>query len=196
MSERRPELESPLPPEDDWFGEPVDEDRPYGTPEPDVPIWVEEGPPERKARDRGSPPVVALVVLGVVLLAAAGAILAWALSGSDSGETTTPGVTVPTVTPTATTPEETSTEPAATETTATTTPSETVTLRQGDEGAAVRSLQEDLVALGYETGGVDGNYGSQTVAAVTAFQSANGLTADGIAGPETLAALEKAVAGQ
>ena len=43
-------------------------------------------------------------------------------------------------------------------------------------------LQQKLIALGYLTGTADGAYGDATVAAVKAFQSANGLKADGQAG--------------
>ena len=59
------------------------------------------------------------------------------------------------------------------------------TLRSGDSGEAVAQLQEALAALGYYTGKVDGNYGTQTVTAVKALQKANGLTADGSAGEKT-----------
>ena len=59
------------------------------------------------------------------------------------------------------------------------------TLRSGDSGEAVAQLQEALAALGYYTGKVDGNYGTQTVSAVKALQKANGLTADGSAGEKT-----------
>lgn len=62
------------------------------------------------------------------------------------------------------------------------------TLRQGSTGAAVTALQHLLTARGYSTA-ADGAYGSGTAAAVRAFQSAAGLSADGIAGPQTLGAL-------
>ena len=63
------------------------------------------------------------------------------------------------------------------------------TLRQGAEGNAVRALQRRLKALGYYSGSVDGSFGEGTSAAVRAFQQANGLEADGIAGTGTLNAL-------
>ena len=43
---------------------------------------------------------------------------------------------------------------------------EFATLREGDNGDAVRTLQQRLKTLGYYTGSVDGDYGSGTVAAV------------------------------
>lgn len=65
-----------------------------------------------------------------------------------------------------------------------------LTLRTGDSGEAVSALQTRLAALGYYTyGSITGNYGSVTRAAVTAFQKAAGLSADGIAGPATRIAL-------
>lgn len=54
---------------------------------------------------------------------------------------------------------------------------------------ATRQLQERLVALGYRLR-IDGLYGPATTRAVIAFQQANGLGADGIAGPITRAAME------
>ena len=68
-------------------------------------------------------------------------------------------------------------------------------LKEGSQGAAVRALQKNLRTLGYYTGSVDGDYGSGTVAAVTAFQAANGLTADGIAGNGTQNAILIAING-
>ena len=61
--------------------------------------------------------------------------------------------------------------------------------RQGSTGQAVRTIQEKLVRWGYFDGPVDGIYGSKTAAAVKKFQSKNGMTADGIAGPATQEAL-------
>ncbi|MGN0747928.1 MAG: peptidoglycan-binding protein [Aristaeellaceae bacterium] len=63
------------------------------------------------------------------------------------------------------------------------------TLRKGDTGEDVKSLQTRLKTLGYYTGSVDGKYGSGTAAAVKAFQQAAGLQQDGIAGPATCKAL-------
>ena len=53
----------------------------------------------------------------------------------------------------------------------------------------VSELQRALKAKGFDPGAVDGAMGRRTIAAITAFQAANGLAADGIAGPMTLAAL-------
>ncbi len=61
-------------------------------------------------------------------------------------------------------------------------------LRYGSTGSEVTALQTALRTLGY-TLTADGKYGSATVAAVKAFQSAEGLTADGVAGQETLTRL-------
>ncbi|MDF1494751.1 spore cortex-lytic enzyme [Caproiciproducens sp. CPB-2] len=59
----------------------------------------------------------------------------------------------------------------------------------GSQGAEVKSIQTKLRDQGYYKGKVDGIFGSQTKSAVVSFQKAKGLTADGIAGPKTLAAL-------
>lgn len=57
----------------------------------------------------------------------------------------------------------------------------------GDKGAQVTKLQKALIALGYlPADAADGAFGYQTHNAVKAFQRANGLSADGIAGPATL----------
>ena len=69
------------------------------------------------------------------------------------------------------------------------------TLREGSSGAAVRALQERLKALDCYSGNVTGHYGRLTKEAVRRYQRANGLTADGIAGPRTLAAIQGALAG-
>ena len=57
------------------------------------------------------------------------------------------------------------------------------------DNSAVEKMQNRLVELGYLTGGADGDFGAKTASAVKAFQQAAGLTADGIATPETQVAL-------
>ncbi len=69
-------------------------------------------------------------------------------------------------------------------------------LKRGSSGAEVRSLQTRLKNWGYYAGGIDGIYGSKTVAAVKYFQRKNGLTADGIVGAKTAAALGLRLKGQ
>ena len=64
------------------------------------------------------------------------------------------------------------------------------TLRYGSEGPEVVSLQNRLIALGYLTGSADGKFGRATRNALIAFQKANGLVRDGVAGAKTLAALQ------
>jgi putative chitinase len=63
------------------------------------------------------------------------------------------------------------------------------TLRRGNSGAAISRLQQRLKDLGFNSGAVDGDFGPGTEAAVIAFQQSKQLGADGIAGPQTLAAL-------
>lgn len=57
----------------------------------------------------------------------------------------------------------------------------------------IRQIQCLLAYLGYDPGTIDGAYGPKTRAAVQAFQQAEGLEPDGIAGPQTLAKLPEAV---
>lgn len=64
-----------------------------------------------------------------------------------------------------------------------------VTYQSGSSGSVVRQIQTRLRDWGYYTGSVDGVYGSATEKAVRYFQSQNGLTPDGKAGPRTLSAL-------
>ena len=76
--------------------------------------------------------------------------------------------------------------------TATPTPTSSV-LRFGlKNSAAVRDLQKKLKNLGFYSGNIDGDYGASTKTAVTNFQRAYGLTADGVAGEKTLQTLNTA----
>ena len=61
----------------------------------------------------------------------------------------------------------------------------TPVLRQGDRGWAVRVLQQQLKALGFDPGPIDGIFGPRTEAAVKAFQRAVGIAVDGVVGPVT-----------
>lgn len=62
-------------------------------------------------------------------------------------------------------------------------------ISQGSRGETVKLIQQKLKRWGYYNGAIDGIYGSATKKAVKYFQSKNGLTADGIVGNKTLAAL-------
>jgi len=69
-------------------------------------------------------------------------------------------------------------------------------LREGERGAEVRQLQERLNAAGARDAagrvlGTDGQFGQRTEDAVRNFQRARGLEVDGVAGPETLRALQQ-----
>lgn len=65
------------------------------------------------------------------------------------------------------------------------------TLRKGAKGEYVTLLQTKLVSKGYSVGsyGIDGDFGSGTLAAVKAFQKDHGLTVDGVVGKNTWKAL-------
>lgn len=62
-------------------------------------------------------------------------------------------------------------------------------VKVGSQGSEVRAVQTKLTELGFFHDKIDGIFGSKTKAAVIAFQKSRGLTADGIAGKNTLAAL-------
>ncbi|GAE90009.1 spore cortex-lytic enzyme [Acetivibrio straminisolvens] len=59
----------------------------------------------------------------------------------------------------------------------------------GSTGQEVKNIQYKLAIWKYYDGKIDGIYGYKTYTAVRKFQAKNGLKVDGIAGPETLAAL-------
>ena len=61
--------------------------------------------------------------------------------------------------------------------------------KRGSSGQRVTEIQTRLKNWGYYDGTVDGVYGSRTESAVRWFQRQNGLSTDGQAGPQTLAAL-------
>ena len=68
----------------------------------------------------------------------------------------------------------------------------TTELRLGSKNRYVKFLQQDLINLGYLSGTADGKYGSVTRTAVRDFQTAQGLSVDGICGPITKNALYNA----
>lgn len=71
------------------------------------------------------------------------------------------------------------------------------TIMRGSTGTYVLTLQAILTRLGYlPPGAIDGTFGTQTEYAVKSFQATWGLIIDGIVGPETWVALDRAEAGE
>ena len=68
-------------------------------------------------------------------------------------------------------------------------------IRLGSTGSEVSDLQTALKALGYYAGDITGHAGEKTVTAIKAFQSKYGLTADGVAGPDTLEKIQTVYSG-
>lgn len=182
---------------DDWFSEPdVAEsvrEQPATTSTTEateVDDWLDgsaTAAPRRRRRSGGgmSANARAAIVIGVVLLILL--LIGLAVGGvfsSGKGTTTPPLFTIstPKTTTTGTTP---------------TTPSgvaaPTTVLKPGDSGPQVKVLQRALAHLGYSTGTIDGQYGPATTQAVKNFQTAHGLTADGVCGPKTITALKNAL---
>jgi peptidoglycan hydrolase-like protein with peptidoglycan-binding domain len=67
-------------------------------------------------------------------------------------------------------------------------------IQKGSHGAAVRLIQESLLAQGYTLPqfGVDGDFGDETEAALKQFQGdAGAVTIDGVVGPETMGLLDQ-----
>ena len=79
--------------------------------------------------------------------------------------------------------------------TSTTINSSSSCLGKGDNGPEVEQLQKNLIKLGYSCGswGADGDFGNDTKKAVIKFQKEHGLSADGLVGPLTQAAIKTAL---
>lgn len=159
--------------------------------------------------------ILALAVLGLVIATAVAIALATAggrsgktASASEAGSTRGSGasMTAPASGSAATgtrpaTTAQTRTQPTGSTVTKTRAPSTSLrvtlpskaALSVGDSGQAVVKLQKALAMLGYDVG-ADGRFGTSTETAVKAFQKANDLTADGIAGSATMQKLNQALA--
>ncbi|CAI2766906.1 eCIS core domain-containing protein [Flavobacterium collinsii] len=71
-------------------------------------------------------------------------------------------------------------------------------LATGSKGEPVQKVQSGLIDLGYQLPkfGADGDFGSETRAAVFKFQSDNGLSYDGIVGVQTIGRLDDIYVGK
>ena len=70
------------------------------------------------------------------------------------------------------------------------------TMKRGDRGWDVAAMQYILARRGYPPGAIDAVFGPATDHAVRDFQRAYGLTADGLAGPQTISALRRGKASR
>ncbi|MEO7428078.1 MAG: L,D-transpeptidase family protein [Acidimicrobiales bacterium] len=131
--------------------------------------------------------------MGSSLIAGAGLVAGAAVVGTsrdhgartnaaDSSSTTSTSTTIPTTTTTV--PPTTTTVPPP--------PGADGTLELGEHGDEILLLQTQLRDLGFWLGTPDSTYGQLTRQAVLAFQKAQGLGRDGVAGPGTLGALGSA----
>jgi hypothetical protein len=137
--------------------------------------------------------LVAVVIVAIVAIGGTGGGSPPATTAATTPVTTPAATTTPTTAHTTTTHETTTTTPATTSGEVTLPASGK--LKAGDTGPEVETLQNALVKIGAAPSlKVDGKYGPSTTAAVTAFQQSNGLTADGVVGKETAAAINAALA--
>ena len=185
---------------DDWFDEPealtdTHSAANRGAHEDAEEVWML---PEEGSRASGGQREIVIAgrtltmtqvaIVGISLLAIFFAILAAAgvFNGSQAAtQPVAPTVKLITVTEQATT--------AAVPTPSTEAPAQT--LKPGDTGSQVTVLQKALKKLGFSPGTPDGDYGPSTQIAVERFQASKGLDSDGVVGPQTLDALQKALAG-
>ena len=182
---------------DDWFSEPdvaeAVRDQPATTSAAEateVDDWLDgsdTAAPRRRRRSGGgmSANARAGIVIGAVLLVLL--LIGLAVGGvfSSGGKKATPPLFTISTPKTATT--------GTTPTTSAGVAAPTTALKPGDTGPEVRTLQRALAHLGYPPGTIDGQYGPSTTQAVKSFQTAHGLTADGVCGPQTITALKNAL---
>jgi len=132
--------------------------------------------------------LLAVAAIAVVLIVLAGLELGGVFSGSGKHPTTSP-----TTAPRSTLQTPTTTPTSPTRPTRHVLTAPATTLKPGDQGAQVKLLQRALAHLGYRAGAADGDYGPSTQSALTQFQKASGLAADGVLGTKTLQALKLAL---
>jgi peptidoglycan hydrolase-like protein with peptidoglycan-binding domain len=158
-----------------------------------APTDHERGPASGAPRSGGSGAVrvaIALVVVGAIAVFV-GVASSFGAEPSDA----LPPAAAPTSAPTSAEPAPTTTPPGSTTPApapAPAPPPEPQSLRLDDEGPRVLEVQQRLTELGYWLGEVDGHYGQLTRQAVMAFQKAEDLSRDGVAGPRTREALSTA----
>lgn len=119
-----------------------------------------------------------IVRLGLLL--GAFTLVLGACGGSAADVTTTTTTVTPATSATSTS--------SATSLPPTTTTTTTTTVNLGATSTVI-VVQQDLTALGYFSGTIDGIAGEETNAAIAKFQADSGLDADGEFGPKTDAAL-------
>jgi hypothetical protein len=183
---------------DDWFDEPEPVTETQSAANRDVyddaeEVWVL--PEDEGGRSGGGREIVVggrtltptqLAIVAVSVLALFFGILA-AFGVFNGGK-----APAPTVAPPAKKPPPPTTTAAVVTTPTTEAPAKT--LNPGDTGSQVKVLQKALAKLGFDPGTPDGSYGPATKIAVERFQIAKGLAEDGVVGPETLNAIQKALA--
>jgi Putative peptidoglycan binding domain len=185
---------------DDWFDEPEPPSETQsgvnrGVYEDVEEVWVL--PEDEDARSPGQREIVIggrtltmtqVAIIALSVLAIFFAILA-AFGVFNGAKTAAPPVAPPTkpVTPTVQTSTAANTTP--------TTQAPAQTLKPGDTGSQVKILQRALATLGFSPGKPDGDYGPSTQVAVERFQLSKQLAEDGVVGPQTLNALQMALAG-
>jgi len=121
--------------------------------------------------------------------------LAFVACSSAGGNGTTRSQAGPAVSTTVTEPppiETTTTSTSTTEAPTTTTTAKPAALKSTTTSPQIKALQERLAELGYDVGTPDGAAGARTSYAIMAFQKVEGLSRDGVAGPQVQAALAKA----
>ncbi len=172
---------------DDWWAS-TPGSRPAGAQLDDD--WLVEPPREPRFGFPATVTLRTLLLIGAGLAAVIVLVIGLIAGGVfSSGSSNPPPTTPATTTAQNTTPTTPTTTPAAA------VPAPTVTLKPGASGPQTKRLQRALASLGFSPGKVDGTYGPATTTAVQKFQRSVHLTADGVVGPKTLAALKTALKG-